>query len=499
MARLASHAVLVLLCAALPAAAQTPAVRVTPKQPAPCAAHSDMLPITIADLDGDGRMERASFVREGAQLVVRLLAVPGLRVKRTWRLPGDHLEVAVTRHLGRATGDLWLHVTRMDRATKAWSQELRRLEGGELRVVFRAPGTQRPNLRLDLDGDGRADPVLTGAGGPVALLGGKPVALPTVRYAEGLHGERLGHGLEAALDLMGDGGRHVVAIDDRALRVLALPDLREVARRAGGGAFLQVARWLGRPVVAFFGDKGHYLLGPGLRPIIEPSPTRYAVLHPGLDPAGDGSKLALNVGRVTALMDRRGPEALVRLEAQLVSSADPAVARLGPVRLDHSGQPGFVGTRSLALGNPSVGGIERGEYELVALPASGTGKGRVLRRAKVDGEGGASPLLLDLDGDGRHEILVTESSNYMDCDMKGGGGTSKVLLLDGQGRVLWQDEPRYFSHTHGRGRRDQRARVRVLDLAGDGTLAIQLRTPTEEWYVLPARSPLQGAPPACIE
>jgi hypothetical protein len=518
VARLALPALVVLLAAAPPAAAQpaaaapaaaqpaapqpVAAVQVTPKVAAPCAAHSDMLPVTLADVDGDGRMERASFVRDGAHLVVRLHEVPGLRVKRTWRIPGDHLEAAVTRHAGARTGDLWLHVTKMDRATKVWSQELWQLVRGDLRIVFRGPGTQRPNLRLDLDGDGRPDPILTTDAGAQALLGGKVVPLPAVRYPDGVHGVRAAHGLETASDLVGDGGRHVVAVDDRDVRVLALPDLRVVARREGGGAVVSVVRWLGQPAIAYYGKNGNYLLGRGLRPIIEPTPARYAVLLPGLDPDGDGARLAMNVGGVTALMDRRGPDALVRLRAQLAGSADPAVARLGPVRLGGAARPGLVGVRSLSFGNPSVGGIEAGEYELVVLPPGGAGDGRVIRRAKVAGEGGGSPLVLDLDGDGRHEILVAESGSYMTCDMKGGGGTSKLLLVDGDGRVLWQDEPRYHSfdrYPGGTRTREARARARVLDLAGDGTLAIQIRTPTEEWYVLPARSPLRGALPACLE
>jgi hypothetical protein len=492
--------------AAWPAAAQTPTpppasadrVRVTPRVRTACAAHSDMLPVSLADVDGDGRPERVSLTREGEQLVARLHEVPGLRVKRTWRLLGDHVEVAVTRHARSRAGDLWLHVAKMDRATKTWSQELWRLERGDLRVVFRGPGTQRPNLRLDLDGDGRPDPILTTTGGVHALLGGKLVPLPAVRYADGVHGERAGHGLEVAADLIGDGGRHVVAVDDRDLRVLALPDLREAARRAGGGSSLQVVRWLGAPAIAFYGHKGNYLLGPGLRPIIEPSPAVYAVLIPGLDPAGDGSTLALNVGGVTALMGRRGPGALARLTAQLAGSADPSVARLGPVRIDGDARLDLLGIRTVRFGNPSMGGIENGEYELLILPPAG-GAGRVIRRGKVGGEGGASAQLLDLDGDGRHEILVAEAGNYMTCDMHGGGGTSRLLLLDGDGRVLWEDQPRHHSYERGRPRRDARARARVVDLAGDGTRAIQVRTPTEEWYLLPARSRLVGAPPACIE
>jgi hypothetical protein len=507
VARPGPLATLVLLVLASPAAAQapppapSPRVRVTPKAAASCAAHSDMLPVALADVDGDGRMERASFVREGDAIVVRLLEIPELRVKRTWRIPGDHVEVAVTRHLGARTGDLWLHVTKMDRATKAWGQALWQLVGGDLRVVFKGPGTQRPNLRLDLDGDGRPDPLLTTDAGVQALLGGKLVPLPTIRYADGVHGVRAAHGLETAGDLMGDRGRYVAAIDDRDLRILALPDLRVAARRAGGGGSLAVVRWLGRSVISFYGDKGNYLLGPGLRPILEPSPARYAALLPSVDPAGDESRLAFNVGGVTALMGQKGPDGMVRLSVQLAGSADPGVARVGPVRLDAAPRPALLGVRTLNFGNPSVGGIESGEYELVVV-TGGPGDGRVIRRAKVNGEGTGSPALLDLDGDGRQEILLTESGNYMTCDMKGGGGTTRLLLLDGDGRVLWEDAPRYFSfdrYPAGVRQRDTRARARVLDLAGDGTLAIQLRTATEEWYVLPARSRLQGAPPPCIE
>jgi hypothetical protein len=169
------------------------------------------------------------------------------------------------------------------------------------------------------------------------------------------------------------------------------------------------------------------------------------------------------------------------------------------VRIDGDERPDLVGVRYSEHGSPGLGGTGETRYEIALLGPAGTGPERVIRRAEIGGDGGVSVSTVDLDGDGRHELLVNEHSNYMYCDIStGGGSSSRWLIIDGEGRELWADELRGRSYGEG-GEHDETARVAVLDLTGDGRRAIRLRTFRAEWYVLPRASQVPDAIPACIE
>ncbi len=123
-------------------------------------------------------------------------------------------------------------------------------------------------------------------------------------------------------------------------------------------------------------------------------------------------------------------------------------AEAGPARIDSDEAPDRVRVESLSLGNPGQGGVEHGRYAIDLL----TGATRVTARiyqGEVSGEGGATVQLVDLDGDGRSEILVRESWNWMTCDLSGTALLSRWLLLTNQGHVLFQTQPRERSWTRG--------------------------------------------------
>jgi hypothetical protein len=143
-----------------------------------------------------------------------------------------------------------------------------------------------------------------------------------------------------------------------------------------------------------------------------------------------------------------------------------------------------------------MGGTGETTYELRAVLPPGRGLGRLIRKASISGEAFPSAAVLDLDGDGTSEILLHESSNYMTCDMSGGGSTSRWILVDGQGGVLWQDEDRH--RTFGdRYDRDETADAVLVDLGG-GLRGLRLRTETQEWWVFPkGRAPSDL--PVCLE
>lgn len=197
------------------------------------------------------------------------------------------------------------------------------------------------------------------------------------------------------------------------------------------------------------------------------------------------------------LRARAGPFQ-IKLDLDLATPADPAIEQLGPVAVVAGGPPSLVGVRTLHRGSLSGFFNDGGAYELVVRSPPGLGQGRVIGRGSVTGEGGASVELLDLDGDGVHEILLRESDLHAAPAVTGAEGTSRWMLLRGDGHVLWRDRPRTVSTAGGRFV-DARARARALDLVGDGTLALQLRSPDAEWYVLPAGSQLPDPLPPCLE
>lgn len=120
----------------------------------------------------------------------------------------------------------------------------------------------------------------------------------------------------------------------------------------------------------------------------------------------------------------------------------------GPARIDPDDTPDRVRVESLSLGNAGQGGIEHERYAIELL-AGATGAPSRIYQGEVAGEGGATVQLVDLDGDGRSEILVRESWNWMTCDLTGTALVSRWLLLTDQGRVLFETQARERSWTKG--------------------------------------------------
>jgi hypothetical protein len=172
----------------------------------------------------------------------------------------------------------------------------------------------------------------------------------------------------------------------------------------------------------------------------------------------------------------------------------------GPVALRTGGDREIVAVHVDSLGHPMIAfpGSEA-SYRLVALANASSGaKRRTLGTFKTKGMLNVNVTTVDLEHDGIWEILVEQSAGYSDCDEKGGGSTSKWMLLDGDGRMLWADTERHSYSSQGSRNDDHTARVRVMDLWGDGRKALHFRADGTEWYVLPRGSELTTIPP-CIE
>ncbi|MBW2276206.1 MAG: VCBS repeat-containing protein [Deltaproteobacteria bacterium] len=482
-------------------------VDVTPIQTAICA-DTRFQPTASADLDGDGELERVSARRDGEHYVVTLHALPSLEVVQSWRVRADYLELGVTRRGNGKSGDLWLHPgVVVDQETNGWRFTLEHLEGDRFVELSSTTSSSRPNLRLDVDGDGRVDPITLTDNGPMVVLGGELVPTSFESTERSIRGVPAAFGRDEPVDLDGDGDRDVVVEAVGELVIAELPSMREVWSLESAGVLAGVTRWTAAP--------GGYVVH-ALTDAIKKSTQRllaaddshrelaawshagdgeYVRAVPFVDPAGDGSLLALSVPRFTALLAKPGSKHEI-LEVQLAASGDPAIPLARPVRLAGGKGPELVGTRLLSLGSPAMGGTGKTTYELRAVPPPGRGLGRLIRTASIEGEAFPSAAVLDFDGDGTSEILLFESSNYMTCDMSGGGSSSRWLLLSGDGLVIWHDEERYRSFGEGY-ERDETADAALIDL-GDGLRGLRLRTETQEWWVFPeGRAPAQL--PVCLE
>jgi hypothetical protein len=482
-------------------------VDVTPVQTAFC---GDALfqPTASADLDGDGALERVSARRDGDHYVVSLHALPGLEIEQEWKIRADYVELGITRAADGVDGDLWLHpgvIT--DEKTNEWRFTVEHLEGARFLELSSTRSSSRPNLRLDIDGDGRVDPIVVTDDGPMVVLEGELVATRVDATEQSFHGLPAPYGREEPVDLDGDGDRDVVIEAVGELVIAELPSMRRVWSREHRGVLAGVVRWTAAPrgyVIHALTDvttasAQRLLAVDGSREELavwsRGDDDEYVTVSPHLDPAGDGSLLALHVPLRTALLSEPGTE-YERLEVQLVGSGDPAIPRARPVRLAGGEGPELVGLRILGLGSPAMGGTGETSYELRALAPPGRGLGRPIRAASISGEAFPSAQVLDFDGDGTSEILLEESSNYMTCDMSGGGTTSRWILLDGEGNVIWQDDERHRSFGEGYDR-DETARAALIDLGG-GLRGLRLRTESHEWWIFPAGRAPAGLP-VCLE
>jgi hypothetical protein len=475
-------------------------IRVTPAVAASCGPDSFLRqPDALADLDRDGALERVSVVRDGDSFVVRLHRLPDLAAAGEWRVRGDYVEVGTTRCKDRTDGDLWLHVgVAHDPRGESWTHTLYHLAGGAL--VAAAEDIKQSNLFIDIDGDGCVDPaVLDGEGGRW-LRGGSWERLPAAVDPMRLAGAPFGRSQQESVDLDGDGERELLVAGADRVSVVDVPSWRTSWEVRGPSASGRVTSWQGRTVIAAGYDETFEILAADAEhaALAKFDAESYLELIPELDPAGDGSVLALHAQR-TELLDARGPGLPTELEVTLAGPLSDVVPRLGPVRIDGDATPELLGVRMLEPGHPMLafaGSV--GKYELLLLPPPGTGEGRVIRQAEANGALQVTPQLVDLQGDGTYEIVLEESAGFSSCDRESNGSTATLYLLDGDGTVLWTDESRteYFG---GPGPApDLHAHARSLELGDGGPFVVRVRAGNQEWYLLPAGSALPDLP-VCLE
>jgi hypothetical protein len=71
--------------------------------------------------------------------------------------------------------------------------------------------------------------------------------------------------------------------------------------------------------------------------------------------------------------------------------------------------------------------------------------------------------------------LVVAATGISSCDMQSSGSSATLLLLDGDGTVLWRDEERTEYYERGGRRSSVLAHPRAMDLWGYGRIAVRVR------------------------
>jgi hypothetical protein len=477
-------------------------VQISAMQPAQCA-ETGYVPVALVDIDGDGKPERPAATRNGTDFEIRLYQVPDLKKTFETKLRADYLEVSTTPNPKTHRGDLWVHAgVAKDEAN--WSFTLWHLEAGKLVSVWTGTGSDRPNLRLDLDADGDIDPILRGDKGSIALINGATVDL--LGDAWDFLGMPTQYGLEEPIDLDADGDIDLLVHGENWLGVFDLGSKSLVWKKKVEGPFVGLVRWDEKPAILVVGGQNNdtrsaYLLSTKAKheALIDLGPDvfymglSYDLLPSYVDPGG---LVVRQFGGGTVFVKpKQAPQSTA---FELAVPADLSRGKQ-PLPQFITGQTSLLGFRHLSFGSPAMGGTGESTYELALLTSPTTKKPEVIYTASIPGDGSANVSYFDLEGDGISEILLTESSGYMTCDMQGGGSSMRYSLLRGDGKFLYQDEKRHSSFDTGYRSNDQTAKAAVLDL-GTKERALRFRTWNQEWWVLPQSFVLpKDKMPTCLE
>jgi len=458
-------------------------VRLTPKIAAPCGPdYLERHATSLSDLDGDGTLDRVAITREPDALVVRLHEMPSMREKASWKLlpANGYVEVATPQRRGSTRGDLWITMGQ---------ETLYHLENGKLVPI--TTGYRDVLVRIDVDGDGRVDPIGSSNSRVRALVAGnKWLDLPVLSSSR-IHGAPVANQQQEATDLDGNGARELVIERDDAFASIEVPAMREVWSVKGKPSHPQLVRWGSELVIAITLDEKLRIYS-----------AKHALIGE-LPDAESYSRIAMTVGSqlfVTGhpwhVYDRANPTTSVAALDDLVGRLDDAAAPFGPVRLAAADAPGLLAvaqgsSKELVLVDPKTRAARRSVWK----------SDRELSRIEHD----INPSLVDLDRDGASELLLEEVTRTR-FHHGASWNTSQLRIVDGSAKLLWQEPNQrreHWVHEGGtiRGKRRQTevdgTHVRAFDL-GDGTMPLRVRSVRDEYYVLTTASKIRAIP-ACLE
>jgi len=482
-----------------PPAAVPQQLRETARVAAPCGAdYLERHATTLSDLDGNGTLDRVSLVREAGAIVVRLFELPSFRERGAWKLPDGYVELATPRRRDGTRGDLWITVggsgdKPWDGAAAAWHETLYHLEGGALVPI--TAGYRDARIRVDVDGDGRVDPI--GSGGAVrALLAGDQWLDLPVMLSSHVHGAPIANEQEEAVDLDGNGVRELVLEQADGVSIVEIPAMRTVWTAKGkpwkpslvrwGGALVLVVR-LDDKLRIYTTDASHALVAE------YPDAPSYADISAVLELAGD-SRLVMT-GHPWRFFDRKAPTSSVGSIQQLVGRLDDVRAPYGPLRLAPTDAPGLVALRH----EPSA------PLEIMLVdPHTRTPLRRIWKGEPRSLEATVTASLVDLDRDGASELVVEDRTQTV-FHHGASWNTARMRIVDGAGAPLWQERATRIDewvHEDGlRGKTRQTridgTHVRAFDL-GDGTMPLRIRSARDEYYVVSSPSKIRSVP-ICLE
>jgi hypothetical protein len=466
----------------------------TPVKEVQCG-ESGYMPLAPVDIDGDGLPERPAAVRNGKNFDVALYEVPSFKKTFSASMRADSLRIVTTPNTKGKTGDLWVHVgISTDEKGTAWEHELLHLEDGALVSKAKLPTGERPNLTLDLDGDGRVDPILSDEKGTFALLGDKKITFAnTPSSTFGISGMPGPYGFESPVDLDSDGDLDVFAQTYDWIGVIDLKQQKLVWKKEVKETSSSLVRWAGAPAIMVTEDDSYLLdttsahkkilsLGQKVFYIHLSSQRAPSYVYP--DKNGQGILTErFGLGMLWATPESKQ---VIELPYQI---AMPADLSHGPQGLSN-----LIALEQTGWGDASMGGMGESKFSLRVASLSSMKLSEPFYQTSINGEGALGVSFFDLNGDKENEILLEARSTYMDCDMQGGGGGSQWRIIKSDGTLLYEDASRYFSYARGY-RNDQSADAAVLDL-GNHHRAVRFRTWNQEWWV--ADTSLQEIP-ACLE
>ena len=288
----------------------------------------------IADLDGNGTLNRVAITRHADALIVQLYEMPSLTEVASWKLlpANGYVEVATPRRRDGSGGDLWITVGTSakkpwDGGTAPWTETLYHLKDGELVAV--TSGYRDMRIRIDVDGDGRVDPIGSGGGAVRALVTGDRWLKLPVALSSQLHGLATSNGQQEAVDLDGNGVRELIIERDDAISIVEVPSLREVWSAKGKPWKPSLMRWAGETVLVvrldeklrvYKTDSSHGLIAE------YPKAESYAGFLTAID-----AQLVMD-GQLWQFFDRANPGASTGTVQQLVRRLDNVVSPYGPTR-----------------------------------------------------------------------------------------------------------------------------------------------------------------------
>ncbi len=480
-------------------AAPPVAIRATPKVAAACGPdYLERHATHLADLDGNGTLDRVAFVRDANGFAVTLYEMPSMRVAASLRLPLGYVEVATPVQRGTTRGDLW--VTLDVHNGSAWDETLYHLEHGALAAI--STEAREAQIRVDVDGDGRVDPIALFGSDVRALWADGTWHAIAVRSPRHVHGVRVAtpggaaeSGQEQATDLDGGGVPELVLEHDDSIEIVDARSGRSVWSAKGKPWHPTLLRWGSGYVLAvrlddqlrvYATDKTHALIA------AYPDAQSYSEVQ-----AVIGSQLFMS-GYPSRFFERAAPTRSAGEVRQLVGRLDDSSSPFGPIRLLHDDAPGLLAVHDdaikpleLELIDPQTHAVRRHVW---TNPGPPTGPAHEVFAS-----------LVDLARDGTNQIVL-EDVVRVAFHHGSSWNTSRMQIIDGAGALLWE-EPSARTESwrdDGPGAANPMTpievdgtHVRAFDL-GDGTMALRVRSVRDEYYLLASSSKITAVP-ACLE